>query len=68
MCDIRGARCSWLGGFEKINNRYLMQTAAHNLRRMVRALFGIGKPRYLQGLSHRLVHLFVLCKLSNGRS
>ena len=49
LCDTGGARRSWLRGLEKINKRYLIHAAAHNLGLVMRALFGIGKPRCLQG-------------------
>ena len=49
VCETGGARRSWLRGLEKINKRYLIQTAAHNLAILMRALFGVGKPRCLQG-------------------
>lgn len=49
VCDTGAARRSWLRGLEKINKRYLMQAAAHNLAIVLRALLGVGKPRCLQG-------------------
>lgn len=49
VCNTGAARRSWLRGLEKINKRYLIQTAAHNLGIVMRALFGVGKPRCLQG-------------------
>jgi hypothetical protein len=49
VCNTGGARRTWLRGLEKINKRYLMQAAAHNLAIVMRALFGVGKPRCLQG-------------------
>ena len=32
-----------------VSKRYLIAAAAHNLGRMLRKLFGIGKPKALQG-------------------
>jgi hypothetical protein len=32
-----------------VTKRYLMTVAAHNLGRVLRKLFGMGKPRALQG-------------------
>jgi hypothetical protein len=32
-----------------VSKRYLIAVAAHNLGRILRKLFGIGKPRVLQG-------------------
>ena len=49
MCDTGGMRRSWLKGVEKVTKRYLIAVAAHNLGRILRKLFGIGKPRALQG-------------------
>lgn len=49
VCETGGARRSWLRGLEKINKRYKMQAAARNLGLLMLRLFGIGKPRSLQG-------------------
>jgi transposase len=49
VCDSGGARRSWLRGLTDVTKRYLIAVAAHNLGRVLRALFGIGKPRSLQG-------------------
>jgi transposase len=49
VCDSGGARRSWLRGLAEVSKRYLMQAAAHNLGVLLRRLFGIGKPRALQG-------------------
>ncbi len=49
VCDTGGARRSWLRGLEKINKRYTIQAAAHNLAVLMRGVFGIGKPRGLVG-------------------
>src|SRR4051812_11365073 len=48
-CETGGARRSWLRGFADVTKRYLMTAAAHNLGRVLRKLFGVGKPRALQG-------------------
>jgi len=50
VCDSGGARRSWLRGIENVSKRYLITVAAHNLGRILRMLFGIGKPKALQGL------------------
>ena len=34
-----------------VSKRYLIAAAAHNLGRIMRKLFGIGKPRTLQDLA-----------------
>ena len=63
MCDSGGMRRSWLKGVAKVTKRYLIAVAAHNLGRILRKLFGIGKPRALQGegglaaLAHLLGHV-----------
>lgn len=45
VCDTGSARRTWLRGLEKINKRYSMVVAAHNLGLVMRKLFGSGKPR-----------------------
>jgi hypothetical protein len=52
-CETGGARRSWLRGLVDVTKRYLMTVAAHNLGRVLRKLFGVGKPRALQGISGR---------------
>lgn len=49
VCETGGSRRSWLSGFAEVTKRYRIAVAAHNLGRMLRKLFGIGKPRVLQG-------------------
>jgi transposase len=49
VCDTGGARRTWLRGLRAVRKRYLIQAAAHNLGLLMRKLFGIGKPRCLQG-------------------
>jgi hypothetical protein len=44
-------RRSWLHGVVDVSKRYLIAVAAHNLGRILRKLFGIGKPKALQGQS-----------------
>jgi len=48
VCDTGGARRSWLCGLIDVTKRYLIAVAAHNLGRIMRKLFGMGKPRTLQ--------------------
>jgi len=48
VCDTGGMRRSWLRGLEDVTKRYRLAAAAHNLGRIMRLLFGIGKPRVLQ--------------------
>ena len=49
VCDSGGMRRTWLRGLVNVSKRYLIAVAAHNLGRMLRKLFGIGKPKVLQG-------------------
>jgi transposase len=49
ICDSGGMRRTWLCRLVNVSKRYLIAAAAHNLGRMLRKLFGIGKPRVLQG-------------------
>ena len=49
VCWTGGGRRAWLRGLEPNRKSYKMRVSAHNLGRILRALFGIGKPRSLQG-------------------
>ena len=49
MCETGAARRSWLRGLEKVKKRYSIHAAGRNLGVMMRALFGVGTPRALQG-------------------
>jgi IS5 family transposase len=49
VCETGGARRTWLRGLMDVTKRYLITVAGHNLGRVLRKLFGIGKPRALQG-------------------
>jgi transposase len=62
VCDTGGARRSWLRGLEDVTKRYRLAAAAHNLARIMRLLFGIGKPRVLQAPADLalLVHFIVI--------
>jgi transposase len=51
VCDTGGMRRSWLKQVVNVSKRYLIAAAAHNLGRILRKLFGIGKPRRLQDLA-----------------
>jgi len=57
VCETGGARRTWLRGIEKVNKRYKMVAAARNLGLLMRKLFGVGKPRCLQGMSWGLFGL-----------
>jgi transposase len=49
VCETGGGRRTWLRGIDNVRKRYTVQVAAHNLGLLMRKLFGIGKPRTLQG-------------------
>jgi hypothetical protein len=49
VCETGGARRTWLRSLEDVTKRYRLAAAAHNLGRIMRMLFGVGKPRVLQG-------------------
>ena len=55
VCDTGGARRTRLRGIEKVRKRTLVTAAAYNLGLVMRKLFGVGKPRVLQGLLAPLV-------------
>jgi len=48
VCDTGGSRRSWRRGIEKVQKRYLIAMAAHNLGLIMRKVFGIATPRGLQ--------------------
>jgi transposase len=49
VCETGGGRRAWLRGLVNVAKRYAVQAAAHNLGLLMRKLFGVGKPRTLQG-------------------
>src|SRR6516225_6479685 len=55
VCETGGGRRTWLRGLADVSKRYLVQVAAHNLGLVMRKLFGVGKPRTLQGAGGLLV-------------
>lgn len=61
VCETGGARRTWLRGLEKINKRYLITAAARNLGTLMLKLFGIGKPRGLQGALRAFWALWGTC-------
>ena len=63
VCETGGARRTWLRGRVNVTKRYLIQVAAHNLGVVMRSLFGVGKPRTLQGAAGA-AFAFVLWLLS----
>lgn len=57
LCETGGMRRTWLRGVVETTKRYLLAAAAHNLGRVLLKLFGVGKPRGLQGFG-RLISAF----------
>jgi hypothetical protein len=49
--DTGGMRRGWLKEVVNVSKRYLIAAAAHNWGRILRKLFGIGKPRTSQDLA-----------------
>jgi hypothetical protein len=72
VCETGGGRRTWLRGLVNVSKRYLVQVAAHNLGLLMRKLFGLGKPRVLQGaggwLAGVVVSLYCLATLLAGRT
>jgi transposase len=66
LCDSGGMRRTWLRKIENVTKRYLIAAAAHNLGRIMRKLFGIGKPKALQGKGGlaALVQLVISCLIT----
>jgi transposase len=58
LCETGGMRRTWLRGLVETTKRYLVAAAAHNLGRVLFKLFGVGKPRGLQGFG-RLFSAFM---------
>lgn len=58
ICETGGARRTWLRGLARINKRYSMVVAAHNLGLLMRKLFGCGKPRTASAVISALQNLF----------
>jgi transposase len=59
VCETGGARRTWLRGLPDVTKRYAVQVAAHNLGLVMRKVFGVGKPRALQGAGGWLVGALV---------
>jgi transposase len=57
VCETGGGRRTWLRGLAEVTKRYVVQVAAFNLGLLMRKLFGVGKPRALQGVAGGLVGL-----------
>lgn len=62
LCETGGARRTWLRGLDKVRKRYVTAAMAFNLGRILRALFGAGKPRHLAVLAGRACFIdLMLC-------
>src|SRR6516165_1316637 len=59
VCETGGGRRTWLRGLVKVRKWYIVQVAAHNLGLLMRKLFGVGKPRVLQGAVGWLIGMVV---------
>lgn len=76
VCETGAGRRTWLRGLEKVSKRYLIQAAAHNLGVVMRCLFGVGKPRCLQGpvsgwfarVFAALMAVWTICRLPLSRA
>jgi transposase len=55
VCETGGGRRTWLRGLAEVTKRYVVQVAGYNLGVLMRKLFGVGKPRALQGAAGLLV-------------
>jgi transposase len=60
VLETGGGRRSRLRGTERIQKRYFLMTAAHNLGVLMRNLFGIGSSRSMQGMSGAVFALLML--------
>jgi transposase len=65
VCETGGGRRTWLRGLAEVTKRYVVRVAGYNLGVLMRKLFGVGKPRALQGAGGLLVRaVFTLDWLS----
>ena len=60
LLDTGGGRRTWLCGLDKVCKRYLMAATAFNLGRVMRSLFGAGKPRHMAVLTEWIRFLQIL--------
>jgi len=67
VCETGGGRRTWLRGLVNVTKRYVVQVAAHNLGLLMRKLFGVGKPRTLQGAAGLLVRVTCCWYWLSGR-
>jgi hypothetical protein len=66
VCETGGGRRTWLRGLTDVTKRYVVQVAAHNLGLLMRKLFGVGKPRTLQGAGGLLVGVTIMLYWLSG--
>jgi transposase len=59
VLETGGGRRSRLRGTDKIQKRYFLLTAAHNLGVVMRILFGIGTSRSMQGMAWAVFACFM---------
>ncbi len=59
VCETGGGRRTWLRGRVNVSKRYQIQVAAFNLGVVMRSVFGVGKPRVLQGAGGIVLALVV---------
>lgn len=67
ICDRGGARRMHVRGLTNVTKRYVLAAAAHNLGRIMRRLFGVGKPKCFQtkgGFAARVGALWALVTTS----
>ncbi len=67
VCETGGGRRTWLRGLAEVTKRYVVRVAAHNLGLLTRKLFGVGKPRTLQGAGGGLVWASLCLYWQSGR-
>ncbi len=53
-CETGGGRRTHIRGLSEVTKRHLITAAAHNLGVIMRAVFGVGTARSLQGKAHAL--------------
>jgi transposase len=61
VCETGGGRRTWLRGLLNVTKRYVVQVAGYNLGVLMRKLFGVGKPKALQGAKGLLVGAILRC-------
>ncbi len=59
VCETGGGRRTWLRGLVNVTKRYVVQVAAHNVGLLMRKLFGVGKPKTMQGTAAGFVGILL---------